>query len=52
MVFSRRRGNFLRPIHRIKHVVDVQGAIAATAGTNVNLALASDTPDLAAVTEG
>ncbi len=48
---SRRRGNFLRPVNRIKHVVDAQGAIAAAGGTNVILILASDTPDLATTNE-
>ncbi len=51
MVFRRFRGNSLRPINRIKHVIDNQGGIAATAGTTIVLALASDTPDLASVTE-
>ncbi len=47
----RRRGNFLRPVNRIKHVVDSQGAIAAAGGANVTLILASDTPDLATPAE-
>ncbi len=45
------RSNRLRPVNRIKHVIDNQGAIAATAATNVTLVLASDTPDLATVNE-
>ncbi len=51
MVFRRFNRNSLRPVNRIKHVIDVQGAIAATAGTNVTLVLASDTPDLATTNE-
>ncbi len=52
MVFRRRNsGMALRPVHRIKHVVDSQGAIAATGGTNVTLIVASDTPNLASVTQ-
>ncbi len=49
MVF--RRGMALRPIHRIKHVIDNQGAIAATGGTSVTLVVASDTPSLGSVTQ-
>ncbi len=48
MVFRRYRGRqSLRPVNRIKHVVDLQGG--ATAGTQVNNLLieTSDTPDLA-----
>ncbi len=47
----RRRGSSLRPIHRIKHVIDLQGGITAGSATNATLALASDTPDLAGTTE-
>ncbi len=46
-----RSGNFLRPINRIKHVVDLQFATAAGAQQNQTLILASDTPDLATSTE-
>ncbi len=47
----RSRGLSLRPVNRIKHVVDIQ--FATTAGTEVDHALvtASDTPDLANVDE-
>ncbi len=47
MVFRRRFGNNLRPINRIKHVVDFQGGIAAGAGLNVVLIDTTDTPTLA-----
>ncbi len=40
------RGNRLRPVNRIKHVVDVQGGIAAGANTVRNLVTATDTPTL------
>jgi len=46
MVF-RRRGMALRPINRIKHVFDVQYAIALGTPDHRNLVLASDTPTLA-----
>ncbi len=46
--FNRRnRGQSLRPINRIKHVIDLQGGIAAAGQSNTALILASDTPDLA-----
>ena len=45
--FFNRRNN-LRPINRIKHVFDEQGAFSAGASVNVNLADATDTPTLAA----
>ncbi len=41
----------LRPIHRIKHVVDVQGGIAAGAAQLTNLILAVDAPVIGNVTE-
>ncbi len=48
MVFRRRfQNNRLRPVNRIKHVVDRQGGIAVGAGTTIDLITASDTPDLA-----
>ncbi len=47
VVFRRNRGMALRPVHRIKHVIDLQGAIASGAGTNVTLILAKDAPVLA-----
>ncbi len=42
-----RSGNFLRPIHRIKHVVDQQFATTAGGQQNQVLIQSSDTPDLA-----
>ncbi len=45
--FRRSRGNSLRPVNRIKHVVDVQaGLVLNVLGFN-NLIITSDTPDLA-----
>ncbi len=41
----------MRPVHRIKHVIDVQGADALGVPGDINLAIASDTPDLASPTE-
>ncbi len=53
MVYRRRSGNALRlrPVNRIKHVVDLQFAVAAGADQDVNVIFASDTPDLATPTE-
>ncbi len=42
-----RRGNSLRPVNRIKHVVDEQGAANAGAEVNVEIANATNTPTLA-----
>ncbi len=47
MVFNRRFANALRPVNRIKHVVDSQGGIVAAGGANVTLIGATDTPTLA-----
>ncbi len=47
VVFRRNRGMALRPVHRIKHVVDLQGAIAGGAATNVTLIKTVDAPVLA-----
>ncbi len=44
---NRQRGLSLRPINRIKHVVDFQGATAAGTPQDVNLIVAVDTPTLA-----
>ncbi len=41
----------MRPIHRIKHVVDSQAAIPVNTKTTITLISASDTPDLASVTQ-
>ncbi len=46
-----RSRNNLRPVNRIKHVIDIQGAVAAGAQVQHVLVLASDTPDLATVNE-
>ncbi len=51
MARFRNRGMSIRPVQRIKHVVDVQGG--AVGGTQVNTAVvqATDTPTLAGTTE-
>ncbi len=41
------RGNSLRPVNRIKHVIDRQSALAAGAGENTVLVQSIDTPTLA-----
>ncbi len=46
MFRSRSRGMGLRPVQRIKHVVDVQGGAAAGATTNTVLILSTDTPTI------
>ncbi len=48
---SRNRGLGLRPVNRIKHVVDIQFGAALGVETDHALATASDTPDLANVDE-
>ncbi len=45
--FRSRNALRLRPVNRIKHVFDEQGAIALGTNKLVTLALGSDTPDLA-----
>ncbi len=47
MAFRRRFGNSLRPVNRIKHVIDRQSALAVGAGENTTLCLTLDTPTLA-----
>ncbi len=47
MVARFRSSMALRPVHRIKHVIDSQFAQALGSQLLVNLAIASDTPDLA-----
>ncbi len=47
MVFRRRFQNRLRPVNRIKHVIDNQFATAAASNTDINLVAATDTPTLA-----
>ncbi len=51
MVFRSRRNQSLRPVNRIKHVIDVQGGIAVGTGITENLVFSTDTPNLAAETE-
>ncbi len=51
MVPRFRSNNYLRPIQRIKHVVDSQQSGVAGTAINLNLIIASDTPDLAATSE-
>ena len=48
MAFRRRFGQSLRPVNRIKHVVDFQGGSNAGTAYVVNLLAATDTPTLAA----
>ncbi len=47
MVFRNRSRNSLRPINRIKHVLDKQAATALGVLNVTNLAIATDTPTLA-----
>ncbi len=47
MVFRRRSGNSLRPVNRIKHVVDSQFATALGVAKVIEIAEATDTPTLA-----
>ncbi len=44
----RRSAMALRPINRIKHVIDEQGALVAATSTGINLIATTDTPTLAA----
>ncbi len=46
-----RRMSALRPIHRIKHVVDGSNSITAGSQLDIPLVIASDTPDLATTQE-
>ncbi len=48
MVFRRRNQMALRPINRIKHVVDLQATVAKNTDVPQLIALATDTPTLAA----
>ncbi len=50
MVF-RRRSNLLRPVHRIKHVIDDQRGIVLNTNTAVTIAISVDAPVLANRTE-
>ncbi len=52
VAFGRRRfGNSLRPVNRIKHVVDIQNAIVAGTQANELVILTKDAPVLAQVKE-
>ncbi len=52
MVFrSRSRGLQLRPVHRIKHVVDRQASTVAGTALDTSLIIATDTPVLAQTDE-
>jgi len=51
MPFRNRIRNSIRPVHRIKHVVDSQGGATIGAPFTVNLAATVDAPVLANVTE-
>ncbi len=51
MVFRRRLGQSLRPVHRIKHVIDVQGGAVIGVPRSDTLILAVDAPVLANRTE-
>ncbi len=44
MVFRRKFGNSLRPVNRIKHVVDIQNALTATTGRTEVIADTVDSP--------
>ena len=46
MVFFRRRGSSLRPVNRIKHVVDIQGGIVLGVTQRDDLINTTDTPTL------
>ncbi len=50
MVF-RNRGMALRPVHRIKHVIDVQGGTSVATNSVNNLIVTVDAPVLANTTE-
>ncbi len=49
--FSRRQGNSLRPINRIKHVVDNQGGAILGVNTDVTLIESSDNPSIGSTKE-
>ncbi len=52
MVFRRfNRGNYLRPVNRIKHVVDEQFITALGVVHDHTIAFASDTPDIGTTAE-
>ncbi len=51
MVFRRRTGNYLRPINRIKHVTDLQFAVALDNNQDNVIATTVDAPTLAATSQ-
>ncbi len=51
MGYHRSRGMALRPVNRIKHVIDLSGTLTAATQVNNVIALSTDTPDLATVNE-
>ncbi len=51
MVFRRNRGMAIRPVHRIKHVVDSQGGLVAGTPSAVKLIETVDAPVIGNVTE-
>ncbi len=51
MPFRRRFNSSLRPINRIKHVVDIQGGLVLNVAQVIPIIETSDTPDLANVDE-
>ncbi len=51
MVFRRRTGLGLRPVNRIKHVIDKQAGVVLATLNNTNLARADDAPVLASTEE-
>ncbi len=44
MAFRRRFRNSIRPVNRIKHVVDIQGGLAATGSVTESIAISLDNP--------
>ncbi len=44
MVFRSRRGNSIRPVHRIKHVVDQQLGLVLNVSQDFDLSLSKDAP--------
>ncbi len=51
MVFRRRSGSSIRPVHRIKHVIDKQGATAGGTVNTTNLIKSVDAPVIANTTD-
>ncbi len=51
MVFRNRSQNRLRPVNRIKHVIDSQGGAVLGVSTNVALITTTDNPTIANITD-